>query len=172
VVRRSLTLIAVATVAVVAIGLSAATLLSTVSPASPGSGLGGNGSDPSLFEEREPGDPPEGGDGTELPRALEILLTVLLVGLFVGSLIYMVFYRPQLLLTIALVALGGLVLWVILQYVVWDGVDLFGGGGGLFGGESGGAGNDENADGTVPVLPVVLSVLLGMGRTASRSSVS
>ncbi|MEF8813416.1 MAG: DUF4129 domain-containing protein [Halovenus sp.] len=162
-VRRSLTLIAVATIAVVAIGLSAATLLSTVPPASSGGGLSGNDSGSGLFEEVEPEEPPEDSGEMDIPRSLEILLSVLLVLLFAGSLVYLLFYKPQLLLTIVLIALGGLVLWVLIQHFVWDGLDLFGGSSGLFGGESGGVGSEEEADGTVPALPAVLAVLVGIG---------
>jgi len=163
VVRRSLALIAVATVAVVAIGFSAATLLSTVSPTSTGGDLGGNDSGSGLFDEIELEDTPQNGGETELPRSLELLMTVLLVLLFVGSLVYLVVARPQLLLTIALIALGGVVLWVLLQYFVWDGLDLFGGGGGVFGGGSGSVGTDQQADDTAPALPTVLAVLVGIG---------
>ncbi len=162
-VRRRLTLIAVAAIAVVAIGLSAATLLSTVPPASSGGSLGGNDSGSGLFEETETEDPPEDDGETDIPRSLEILLTILLVLLFAGSLVYLLFYKPQLLLTFVLIALGGLVLWVLLQYVVWDGLDLFGGSSGLFGGGSGSVGSEEDADGTVPALPVTLTALVGIG---------
>lgn len=163
--RRTLLLCAVAALTVLAISVSAGTLLSTESTGGPGGGFGDNVTDTGLFEPEEiEEEPAEESSETDLPRGLQLLLTALTALVVLAAIVYMLLYRPMQLLTIVTFAVALLVLFWVL-----DAVDLSGslglpGESGFFSeGESQSGEQEAAEDGTVPPLPVLLSVLFGIG---------